>query len=305
MAEFIELVPEGSTVGEEEFLKSLSHEVLEELENGVGNDTPNDLPKEEDNTRMSRGGYTISDLTNWYSFAHKKWNSRAGNPVNKITIHHMAGNLSKSTMESIVYSSSRQMSCNYAIYSDGTVECFVPDALRSWCSSSWDNDKNAITIEVANNTLSPNWTISDAAYKTLIALCVDLCKRHKITPKYTGKTNASLTVHRMFSNTACPGPYIMGLLTSGKIEKDINAKLNPKKEEKVIYKVQCGAFKQKKNAVALSENLKKAGFKTIFVNVDGLIKVQVGAYSVKANAEAVVKQLKKNGFSAIIVEVKS
>ena len=305
MADFIELVAEGSSVEEEELIKLLTAEAMEEMENGKGDDTPEDLPEVEDVTRMSRGGYTISDLTNWYSFSHKKWNSRAGNPINKITIHHMAGNLSKSAMEGCVYNANRQMSCNYAIYSDGTIECFVPDALRSWCSSSWDNDKNAITIEVANNSLSPNWTISDKAYKALIALCVDLCKRHKITPKYTGKTTASLTVHRMFANTACPGPYIMKLLESGKIADDINAVLNPKKEEKVIYKVQCGAFKQKKNAVTLSENLKKAGFKTIFVNVDGLIKVQVGAYSVKANAEAVVKQLKKNGFSAIIVEVKA
>lgn len=292
---------------DEEVFKSIPAEALEALEDGIGTDTPEEVLTD-DVTRMTREGHIMSDMTNWYSIAHRKWNSRSGNKINKITIHHMAGNLSKSQMESCVYNPNRQMSCNYAVYTDGSVECFVGEQYRSWCSSSWNNDKNAITIEVANNTLSPNWTVSDKAYKKLIALCADICKRNGIVPKYTGKTTGTLTVHRMFSNTSCPGPYLMKLHENGQIAKDINAILNPAPAPapaKVLYKVQVGAFKQKVNAVNLQQNLKAKGFTSILKNEGGYIKVQVGAYSVKKNAEDMLAKLKAAGFKGTIIEIKS
>lgn len=295
---------------DEDVFKSIPQAALEELIGGTGDDTPA-VVMSDDVTRMTREGHIMSDLTNWYSIAHRKWNSRAGNKITKITIHHMAGNLSKRQMESCVYNPNRQMSCNYAVYSDGTVECFVGEQFRSWCSSSWDNDKNAVTIETANDTLAPNWTVSKEAYETLIKLCADICKRNGITPKYTGKASGTLTVHRMFSNTACPGPYLLKLHQNGTIEKDIIAAMNPEPKPepkpapaKVLYKVQCGAFKQKVNAVNLQQKLKAAGFTSILKAGDGYTKVQVGAYAVKANAEAQLAKLKKAGFGGVIVEVK-
>lgn len=293
---------------DEEVFKSIPTEALEELVGGVGDDTPEDILAEGTVLRtMTKEGHIMSDLTNWYSIRHGKWNSRGGNKVTKITIHHMAGNLSKSQMESCVYNPNRQMSCTYAIYSDGSVECFVGEQYRSWCSSSWDNDKNAITIEVANNSLSPNWTVSDAAYKKLIKLCADICKRYGIAPKYTGKTTGSLTVHRMFASTACPGPYLLKLHENGTIAKDINAILNPAPKTKTLYKVQCGAFSKKVNAVNYQQAIKKAGFDAILKEDKGYFKVQIGAYSVKANAEAMLAKVKAAGFGGVIVtqEVKA
>ena len=310
MAEIIELKPiEIEVEFDEEAFRSIPASALSEQLDGIGTDTPENILREGAGmaTRMTREGHIMSDMTNWYSIKHRKWNSRAGNKINKITIHHMAGNLSKAQMEACVYNPNRQMSCNYAVYSDGSVECFVGEQFRSWCSSSWGNDKNAITIETANNTLAPNWTVSDKAYKKLIALCADICKRNGIVPKYTGKTTGSLTVHRMFSNTSCPGPYLMHLHESGQIARDIIAAMNPTPAPtpaKVIYRVQCGAFKTKVNAVNLSEKLKKMGYQTILKNENGYVKVQVGAYSVKANAEKMVAELKSKGIKAVIVEVK-
>ena len=295
---------------DEEVFKSIPDEALDELMGGMGDDTPEEALAD-DVTRMTSEGHIMSNMTNWYSIAHRKWNSRAGNKITKITIHHMAGNLSKSQMESCVYNPKRQMSCTYAVYSDGTVECFVGEQFRSWCSSSWENDKNAITIEVANNSLAPNWTVSKKAYETLIALCADICKRNGIKPHYNGKPSGSLTVHQMFSNTNCPGPYLLKLHQNGTIEKDIIAAMNPAPKPapkpapaKVLYKVQCDAFKQKVNAVNLQQKLKAAGFTSILKSDDGYTKVQVGAYAVKANAEAQLAKLKKAGFSGVIVEVK-
>lgn len=290
---------------DEDVFKSIPQAALEELIGGTGDDTPADVMSD-DVTRMTREGHIMSDLTNWYSIAHRKWNSRAGNKITKITIHHMAGNLSKSQMESCVYNPNRQMSCNYAVYSDGTVECFVGEQFRSWCSSSWDNDKNAVTIETANDTLAPNWTVSKKAYETLIKLCADICKRNGISPKYTGKASGTLTVHRMFSNTACPGPYLMKLHENGTIEKDIKAILNPAPKTKIVtlYKVQCGAFKNKANAVSYQQKVKKAGFDAILKSEGNYHRVQVGAFQNKANAEALLKKVKAAGFDGILITTK-
>ena len=65
-------------------------------------------------------------------------------------------------------------------------------------------------------------------------------------------------------------------------------------------RVQCGSFKEKKNAEKLAAQLKTACFDAIIKTEDGQYKVQAGAYDVLANAEAQVKRLKKAGFDAII-----
>lgn len=130
----------------------------------------------------------------------------------KITIHHMAGNL---TLEALGYVfESRKSSANYGIDSDGKIGLYVNECDRAWTSSSYDNDSQAVTIEVANNKLDPEWTISDKAMKALINLCVDICKRNNIKELvFTGDKNGTLTYHYMFANTACPGPYIKSKTT--------------------------------------------------------------------------------------------
>ena len=130
----------------------------------------------------------------------------------KITIHHMAGNLSLKTLGDVFVS--RESSANYGIDSNGKIGLYVNECDRAWTSSSYDNDSQAVTIEVANNKLDPEWTISDKAMKALINLCVDICKRNNIKELvFTGDKNGTLTHHYMFANTACPGPYIKSKTT--------------------------------------------------------------------------------------------
>ena len=130
----------------------------------------------------------------------------------KITIHHMAGNLSLKKLGDVFVS--RKSSANYGIYSDGNIGLYVNECDRAWTSASYDNDSQAVTIEVANNKLDPEWTISDKAMKALIKLCVDICQRNNIKELvFTGDKNGTLTYHYMFANTACPGPYIKSKTT--------------------------------------------------------------------------------------------
>ena len=66
------------------------------------------------------------------------------------------------------------------------------------------------------------------------------------------------------------------------------------------YRVQCGAFSKKENALALEKKLKQAGFSTCIKTVDGLNKVQLGAFKNKANAEALLDTVKSKGFDAFL-----
>ena len=129
--------------------------------------------------------------------------------IKKITIHHMAGNLSVETCGKIFASSARQASSNYGIGSDGRVGMYVEEKNRSWCSSSPSNDHQAVTIEVANDETGGDWHVSDKALAKLIDLCVDICQRNGIDRlNYTGDTAGNLTMHCWFSATSCPGPYL-------------------------------------------------------------------------------------------------
>lgn len=135
--------------------------------------------------------------------------SPRNHPIDKITIHHMAGNLSVETCGNLFSNPDREASANYGIGTDGRVALYVDEGDHSWASASPSNDNRAITIEVANCESGGDWPVSSAAYNKLIDLCVDICQRNGIKAlNYTGGANGNLTEHRMFMATTCPGPYL-------------------------------------------------------------------------------------------------
>ena len=143
------------------------------------------------------------------------------NSISKITIHHMAGNLSIETCGNVFLNPNRQASSNYGIGSDGRIACYVDEENHPWTSANWDNDDHAITIEVANSETGGDWPISQAAYASLIRLCADICNRYGIYPYYDGTPSATLTEHCMFVATNCPGPTIHAMQVNHVIENDI------------------------------------------------------------------------------------
>lgn len=152
-------------------------------------------------------------------------NKPRNKPITKITIHHMAGFMSVEECGAMFAQSSRQASSNYAIDSTGKVGMYVEEKDRSWCSSSPENDHQAITIEVANSTGAPDWKISDKAMEKLIELCTDICKRNNIEKlNFTGDKNGNLTMHKYFAATACPGPYLESKFPY--IAEEVNKRLN-------------------------------------------------------------------------------
>lgn len=129
---------------------------------------------------------------------------RKGYKICKITPHHMAGVLSAEACGKIFQNPSRQASANYGIGNDGEIACYVEEENRAWTSSSSSNDCQAITIEVSNSSVGGDYPISDAAWNSLVNLCVDICKRYSFKLTYDGTANGSLTRHNMFASTSCP-----------------------------------------------------------------------------------------------------
>lgn len=170
-------------------------------------------------------------------------------PIDTITIHCVGGQCTVEALGGRFAQSSVQASSNYGIGSDGRIAMYVEEKDRSWCSggtskvngiSGSDNDQRAITIEVASDAYHP-YAITDAAYKSLIELCADICERNGIKElKWKGDKSLvgkpdeqNMTVHRWFANKACPGDYIYSRL--GQIADEVNKKLSGE-DDMTIYK---------------------------------------------------------------------
>lgn len=252
-----------------------------------------------------------SPLVDYVKISPNK-NSPRNHKIDTITPHCVVGQLSVEQIGAVFAPVSRQASSNYGIGPDGRIGMYVEEKDRSWCSSNAANDHRAITIEVASDMTDP-YAITDKAYKALVDLCVDICKRNdikelkwKADKSLIGKVDQqNITVHRWFANKACPGDYIYERL--GQIADEVNARLNgsaskPEDESNdVLYRVQVGAFSKKENAETMQKHVKEAGYDSFIVKVDDLYKVQLGAFKYKENATKFVSELKYAGFMAYVV----
>lgn len=170
--------------------------------------------------------------------------------IDRITPHCVVGQLSAESICNCFTSPSREASCNYGIGTDGRVALVVEEKNRSWCSSSNANDQRAVTIECASGLEEP-YTMNRKVYKSLVNLCVDICKRNNKTKllwfndkakalNYSPKSNEMvLTVHRWFDNKSCPGNWLYGRLD--KLAKTVTKKLQ--KHEKVKLQGNAGLYK--------------------------------------------------------------
>ena len=145
--------------------------------------------------------------------------------IDTITIHHMGGCLTVEQCGNVFAPTSRQASSNYGIDSSGKIAMYVEEKNRAWTTSSASNDNRAITIEVANSKYGEPWPISDKAMASLINLCADICKRNGIAKlRYTGDKSGTMTLHKWFAATGCPGTYLSGKMTY--IQDEVNKKLS-------------------------------------------------------------------------------
>jgi len=172
-----------------------------------------------------------SPLVNYTRISPNRSSPR-NHAIDTITIHCVVGQTSVKTLGALFAQPSRQASSNYGVGYDGQIGLYVPEADRSWCSSSSANDNRAVTIEVASDTYHP-YAVKDAAYQATIRLVADICKRNGIKAlKWSTNKNervnhlngCNMTVHRDYANKACPGDYLYNRM--GDIAKKVDAILN-------------------------------------------------------------------------------
>lgn len=226
-------------------------------------------------------------------------NKPRNHKIDKITIHHMAGNATIEAIGEDFSRPEREGSSNYGVGSDGRVGMYVEEANRSWASSNEENDHRAITIEVANDGGEPDWHVSDKALESTIALCVDICQRNGIKAlNFTGDKTGNLTMHKWFAATACPGPYLESKFPY--IAEEVNRRLGGTDTEEELYRIQVGAYKIKPSAGQLLLKVKKAGFAPYLVEADGYFKVHIGPFKTKADADAALIKVKASGFPGFL-----
>ena len=228
------------------------------------------------------------------------YDSRNENKIDKITIHHMAGNLSIETCGSVFQT--REASAQYGIGSDGRIGGYVPEEYRAWSTSNPANDRRAINIELANDGgADTDWHVSDITIEKCIELCVDICQRYGFTLNYTGDSNGSLTRHNMFVATTCPGGYLQSKFPY--IAEEVNKRLKesqPKAGD--IFKVneptglwlldENGAKKQCYNDETQVEYIEMGYYKynyqyyKVKVSEDGNVGYMASAYLTKVSNAA-------------------
>lgn len=161
--------------------------------------------------------------------------------IDRFTPHCIVGQWSVETAGNFFAKPSTKASANYVIGKDGRIGLVVPESKIAWTSSSPANDSRAITVECASDTFHP-YRFEDACYKSLIKLCVDVCKRNGKTKllwfgdknkslNYSPKSNEMvITVHRWFKQKACPGDWLYSRLGSftNEVNKQISSQPAPK-----------------------------------------------------------------------------
>lgn len=226
--------------------------------------------------------------------------------ITGIIIHHAAAVWSTQQLLDFMAGGSRHVSSTFAIGNDGLLGLAVPETHRPHTTSGY-HDEYAITVEVCNSRAGGDWPVSDKALNKLIQLVAYVCDKYGLEPSFTGGKDGTIRYHGMYESTACPGPYLKSRMKH--IEQEAKKLLAGQKEptpsdspvtDKNLYRVQVGAYKVDKNAIAMRDKLKAKGYDTYVVKVDGLIKVQVGAFAVKKNAAALEAKLKKDGFPTFL-----
>lgn len=129
-------------------------------------------------------------------------------PIRGFMIHHNAGVNAYSMATDPRY----QVSANYWITNEGVIIPNIDENMRAWTSGATGypagalSDHRNVTVEVSNSGGGPNWPISAAAERALIALIGDVYKRHNLGPVKRSTSGAGVNIHSDFVPTQCPGP---------------------------------------------------------------------------------------------------
>lgn len=123
---------------------------------------------------------------------------RQGRTINKIVLHHNAGNLSIADCWNVWQT--REASAHYQVDSTGRIGQLVWDTDTAWHSGDWNTNLTSIGIEHANISTSP-YCISAETLDNGAHLVAALCRYYKLGRPQWG---VNVYPHSHFCATACP-----------------------------------------------------------------------------------------------------
>ena len=205
---------------------------------------------------------TYTAWTSHYGYSGAK-EGRGGKKIDKIFVHHMAGNLTVKQCGNVF--KTREASAHYGI-NGKNIGQYVDEKNAAWHCGNKSYNQRSIGIECANDGgASTNWHVSNTTIQTLITLLVDICQRNGIKKlNYTGDLKGNLCMHCWTQSTACPGGYLKSKFKY--IASEVNKKLSGSKPtpapSKELYRVrkswndpksQVGAFEDLQNAKNIAD----------------------------------------------------
>lgn len=182
-------------------------------------------------------------------------------------------------------------SAHYLIGKDGEIALNCLETYRAWTTGGDKKvngitgkmvDFDAITVECASDIARPQ-AFNGNVYASLLNLCEDVARRYdkhrviwladpvKSLNREYNPDELIILVHRWFATKECPGNWLYERL--GDFAAEVTARLNsnnsqPEAVTGHIFRVQCGAFKNKENAERLKDNLLKDGYDAFIVEAD-------------------------------------
>ena len=148
-----------------------------------------------------------SSLVTYKKMVKNMTTGRSGKKIDKIFVHHMAGNLTVKQCGNVF--ASREASAHYGV-NGNNIGQYVDEANTAWHCGNAAYNRRSIGIELANDGgASTNWHVSDKTIATAINLIADICKRNGIKKlNFTGDLSGNLCMHCYCASTACPGGYL-------------------------------------------------------------------------------------------------
>lgn len=123
---------------------------------------------------------------------------RQGCKVDKIVVHHNAGNLTARQIYDVWQT--REASAHYQVAVDGRVSQHVWDTDTAWHTGDWASNLTSIGVEHADISSSP-WMLSEATLDNGAHLVAALCKRYGLgRPQW----RVNVFPHSDFTSTSCP-----------------------------------------------------------------------------------------------------
>ncbi len=209
------------------------------------------------------------------------------------------------------------VSAHYFVDDDSVTQS-VPDNFVAWhCGGATYKHKkcrnsNSIGVEICDDVKNGTIYPSEKTIANALELVEWLMKKYSV-PK------ANVIRHYDVTGKLCPAYWCGTVEKDAKWETAFWNRLGgsggtsgsgnnpaPTNPEKVLYRVQVGAYTMKKNAEMQLARIKAAGFSDAFIAVvdnGSLYRVQVGAFAEKTNAEAQLTKVKAAGFNGYVTKL--